>query len=314
MKITTLQDEKTRLCHEERPAREKIKTLEDKLVRDQRTLNRFKDNLSSVEEEIHELKKAQDSKKQEVENMRQKAMEETGQEIRTTRSPSDVKKEIVDIKRFMQEQESEIGDRDKIIKQYNDRIEAHERVLEQVETFEELLEEFKASTKMRLDKYRRLRKQITEKACQVFKIALDALNFSGILEINHDDCIIDGASKKAKTLDIKINPKVMVNSDVYKDTRSLSGGERSYGTVAFLVALWESCNSPFRILDEVDVFMDVVTRSTAMQILVENAKMKHGKQYIFLSPLGLVVDEKYVHVHRMPDPVRGISNGLSHTD
>lgn len=209
---------------------------------------------------------------------------------------------------FLLEQEKEIGDRDKIVKQYNDRIEAHERVLDQVKTFEELLEEFGASTRMRLDKYRRLRKQITEKACQVFKIALEQLNFSGTLDIIHDDCVIDGAQKKAKTLEIKINPKVMVNSNVYKDTRSLSGGERSYGTVAFLIALWESCNSPFRILDEVDVFMDVVTRSTAMQILVENAKMKQGKQYIFLSPLGVPVDEEFVHVHQMPDPVRGINS------
>lgn len=102
VKITTFQDEKTRLCHEERPVREKMKTLDDQLVSVQRTLNRFKDNLSSVQEEIHELKKAQETKRQEVEDMRHKAMEETGQEMRTTRSSSDVKKEMVDIKRFMQ--------------------------------------------------------------------------------------------------------------------------------------------------------------------------------------------------------------------
>lgn len=38
-------------------------------------------------------------------------------------------------------------------------------------------------------------------------------------------------------------------------TSSLSGGERSYSTVAFLMALWECVELPFYFMDEFDVFM-----------------------------------------------------------
>ena len=67
------------------------------------------------------------------------------------------------------------------------------------------------------------------------------------------------------------------------DTRALSGGERSFATMAFTLALGDSTESPLRAMDEFDVFMDAVNRRISMQALLEFAKA-NGRQFIFLTP------------------------------
>ena len=47
---------------------------------------------------------------------------------------------------------------------------------------------------------------------------------------------------------------------VVKDMKSLSGGERSYTTVCFMLALANVVSSPFHCMDEFDVFMDAINR------------------------------------------------------
>jgi hypothetical protein len=40
-----------------------------------------------------------------------------------------------------------------------------------------------------------------------------------------------------------------------RDPKTLSGGEKSYAQICLLLSLWSSMYTPFRCLDEFDVFM-----------------------------------------------------------
>jgi structural maintenance of chromosomes protein 6 len=75
---------------------------------------------------------------------------------------------------------------------------------------------------------------------------------------------------------------------VTDDLRSLSGGERSYTTLAFMLALAEVCQNPVRIMDELDVFMDEAARNAAFQTLVEYCTTQLAdRQLVIVTPLAL---------------------------
>lgn len=48
----------------------------------------------------------------------------------------------------------------------------------------------------------------------------------------------------------------------------------------------------------------MVTRVVAMDALIEAAKQKKGKQFIFLSPLPVHETDESVTIFKMPDPDR----------
>ena len=105
-----------------------------------------------------------------------------------------------------------------------------------------------------------------------------------------------------------------------KDLRQLSGGERSFTTVCFALALGEFTSCPFRALDEFDVFMDAVARRASMASLFETAALAPHLQFVLLTPQdvravdeatrelrakGVDLPEHYLKVLCMAPPVRG---------
>ncbi|KAK3914444.1 Structural maintenance of chromosomes protein 6 [Frankliniella fusca] len=114
-----------------------------------------------------------------------------------------------------------------------------------------------------------------------------------------------------KSLDISVGP-VDEGERAGLGTSSLSGGERSYATMAFVIALWNVTELPFYFLDEFDVFMDMLNRQTVLTLLLRFAKQKCGYQFGFLTPLDTTAinGSERVTIFRLADPRNNNNNAI----
>ncbi|KAL7729236.1 hypothetical protein ACLKA6_009693 [Drosophila palustris] len=123
-----------------------------------------------------------------------------------------------------------------------------------------------------------------------FKQALVCRQFEGDLEPNH----------REKTLDISVYPP---SGNKTSNTRSLSGGERSFTTVSLLKGLWSTSDHPFYFLDEYDVFTDEVNRTFITKLLIQEGLDYQNRQYCFLTPQDTKVDANHlITVHKLEAP------------
>lgn len=100
--------------------------------------------------------------------------------------------------------------------------------------------------KFRKNNYENLQGRITYRTKIFFQHFLSKRDFEGTLKFNHE--------KEKLEIMVRVDRHTSQSKST-KDTRALSGGERSFTTVCFVMSLWEAMGAPFRALDEFDVFM-----------------------------------------------------------
>ncbi|KAF7146871.1 hypothetical protein RHSIM_Rhsim03G0166000 [Rhododendron simsii] len=150
------------------------------------------------------------------------------------------------------------------------------KILRKQQTYKALREKLNACQKalnLRLRKFERnasdLKRQLTWK----FNGHLKNKGISGLVKVNYAE----------EKLSIEVKMPQDASSNNVRDTRGLSGGERSFSTLCFALALHEMTEAPFRAMDEFDVFMDAVSRKISLDTLVDFA-LAQGSQWIFITP------------------------------
>lgn len=76
--------------------------------------------------------------------------------------------------------------------------------------------------------------------------------------------------------------------------------------MALLIAMGETLETPFRILDEFDVFLDAETRKLVISSLIHVAKTLNHRQFIFITPqdLSSIKPDDQVKILKLNPPDR----------
>eukprot|EP01099_Mayorella_cantabrigiensis_P006142 TRINITY_DN5083_c0_g1_i1.p1 TRINITY_DN5083_c0_g1~~TRINITY_DN5083_c0_g1_i1.p1 ORF type:complete len:436 (+),score=90.50 TRINITY_DN5083_c0_g1_i1:44-1309(+) len=229
-----------------------------------------------------------------------KEVEEERQEVHET--PNKIDAKILSIERSIAKQREGHKSPEEIERQYQEskaNLETTKQILCNVlEDHRKLNEGFKARVKLFLE----IRRSISLQTTLLFNHYLTSKGHSGSLMLDHDNSTLEIAI----TLD---GNNSRSEQRVVSDTRSLSGGERSFSTVALLLALWQNIDSPFRAMDEFDVFMDAVNRKVSIKLLIDVAREQGAKQFIFITPHdpSVIGQGPDVRIHRLRDPERAQS-------
>lgn len=168
--------------------------------------------------------------------------------------------------------------------------------MKQLDAIEDNVRLLTKDVKSRKKKWHQFRAHITAMTNETFNDILNRKGSSGELEFDHQD----------GTLDLNVQKDSTQENTQTNDVKALSGGERSFTTLALLLALGERLETPFRVMDEFDVFLDPVARKIALDTLVETAKSMVNRQFIFITPqdLSSLKTDPLLKIHHMKPPAR----------
>ncbi|KAI2634515.1 hypothetical protein GGS21DRAFT_518157 [Xylaria nigripes] len=147
----------------------------------------------------------------------------------------------------------------------------------------------------RLCKYREFQRHVSAQARCNFGYLLSERGFRGQLLLDH----------KNRKLEVVVEPDKARENGPGRNTKTLSGGEKSFSSICLLLAIWDAMGSPLRCLDEFDVFMDNVNRAISTNMLIGAARRSVGKQFVLITPNaieGRANLDRDVKIIRLTDP------------
>jgi len=221
--------------------------------------------------------------------------ERAGERIDSERSVADLKEDIRCHQARLEKERRGADDTDVITARYVDAKRKYNKTQLDLRHLKELCMNLDHDLESRIEKWAAFRKVLAKRTRTYFNMFLSKRGSTGSITFDHE----------AGLLDINVQMDTSLSKETAtQTTKSMSGGERSYATVALLLSLWEAMENPFRAMDEFDVFMDAANRKLTITLLMECARFNKSRQFIFISPLSVVDIETgpMVVVRRMSPP------------
>lgn len=113
---------------------------------------------------------------------------------------------------------------------------------------------------------------------------LQGRRFIGKIKFHHPARVDNTGHAPPGRLEFDVKPPHSDQASSAGGIHTLSGGEKSFSQIGFLVSLAESMSMPIRCLDEFDIYMDAETRTTALKELLKTALASRNHQHILITP------------------------------
>uniref|UniRef100_A0A4W4GKC6 Structural maintenance of chromosomes protein 6 n=1 Tax=Electrophorus electricus TaxID=8005 RepID=A0A4W4GKC6_ELEEL len=278
---------------------------QEELSKSDQVVEKSKHNKKHYEEKrkehlshIQDLKKSLGDKEHEIENSITKALEICPERSDVRRTAKSLDSEISRLKLKISTQQDQHGDRDTILRQYQDALQSYNGAALQVKGLKSFITLLGNIMNKRHNIYTEMRRYLSVRCKYYFDSMLSQRGYTGKMTFSHKD----------ETLSISVQPGENAKAAL-SDMRSLSGGERSFSTVCFVLSLWAIAEAPFRCLDEFDVYMDMVNRRISMDMMLKIAASQRYRQFIFLTPQSMssLPPNNLTHILRLNDPDRNQS-------
>lgn len=170
-----------------------------------------------------------------------------------------IKKKYEKINEQLEQRKKRLGATDQeIFDRSAEATERYQAVMKQTDDVDLTIKSLKKAIDIRLHLWRQFQRQISARVRIQFNYLLSERGFRGKITLDH----------KARKVDIHIEPDETKKSAAGRNTKTLSGGEKSFSSICMLLSVWEAIGSPIRCLDEFDVFMDNVNRAISTNMLV----------------------------------------------
>ncbi|XP_022171050.1 structural maintenance of chromosomes protein 6-like [Myzus persicae] len=247
---------------------EEIERLQAKINKYKTQMLQINDNSTEGKQLLKDLVKKSENEKKNLEKEKNIA-EKLCEKMEVTRNEEDIRRDIEETNHKYQLLEMELKKKGENHLALRDEYKKKkEEFILQSALYKQIAEIYKAN----------------EKSIKLSTIALkNYIEYVRLKVIESFDLVLILRKIKGK---LEINPQeqsMVISMFDNISTSCASGGERTFATVALILALWSNMQLPFYSIDEYDVYMDNVNRLATTQLLmmaIENRK----NQFIFLTP------------------------------
>ncbi|KAM6917310.1 structural maintenance of chromosomes protein 6 [Lycodopsis pacificus] len=269
--------------------------LDAECAKRERTLKILETKLKAHDDNIQAMNIELAEREEELQEYVAKATEISPERQQVTGSTRSIDTEITRLKKTIKVFESNHGEQEQVVREYAQALALYREKTNQVRDLRRFIDQLDNIMSDRQDRYKTMRRSLSVRCKLYFNNFLIKMNCCGSMVFDHNN----------ETLSISVKPPGREDHGV-SDMRSLSGGERSFSTVCFMLSLWEITESPFRCLDEFDVYMDMHNRRISLDLLLELSERQHLRQFIFITPLTTsnLPKTSLIKIHQLQDPER----------